>query len=314
MWKKKELMKKQEQLIQDAFSIFNGGKGLDHWSYSSTSTPFAKNLIGYTFPQEVRRTFPFRYKANFGNLVNNTVQKLIADVIYKSKTIKETEWDRDYQKCFDSELDEINKKDPVDKKDEFARKEMISYAHDCIGVTKKVVQDLVGDDKLVCEQYVKHKEMTMIKPITGRIDYETKTKFIELKTKPPNIRKVKNKEEWTMSSQALPTEPTTDNLTQTSFYYMCTKKIPYLIYVNDKEHITFDQSHELMKKDHLEHLYFKMVEKILLWERMIMFCKGNLSELAQMCEPPDMYHPFYYKDLAPEQEKLITNLWGIKHE
>jgi len=27
-----------------------------------------------------------------------------------------------------------------------------------------------------------------------------------------------------------------------------------------------------------------------------------------------MYHPFYYKDLAPEQEKLITNLWGIKHE
>ena len=32
----------------------------------------------------------------------------------------------------------------------------------------------------------------MIKPITGRIDYETKTKFIELKTKPPNIRKVKN--------------------------------------------------------------------------------------------------------------------------
>ena len=30
MWKKKELMKKQEELIKDAFSIFNGGKGLDH--------------------------------------------------------------------------------------------------------------------------------------------------------------------------------------------------------------------------------------------------------------------------------------------
>jgi hypothetical protein len=27
---------------------------------------------------------------------------------------------------------------------------------------------------------------------------------------------------------------------------------------NDKDHIVFDQSHELMKKDHLEHLYFKM--------------------------------------------------------
>jgi len=41
--------KTDEQLIAEAFSIFNGGKGLDHWSYSSTSTPFAKNLIGYTF-------------------------------------------------------------------------------------------------------------------------------------------------------------------------------------------------------------------------------------------------------------------------
>ena len=306
--------KTQEQLVAEAFAIFNGGEGLDHWSYSSTSSPMAKNLISYSFLEKIRRSWLWRYKPSFGNLVNNTVQKLIADVIYKSKTIKETEWDRDYQKCFDSELDIIKEKPPVDAKDEFARKEMISYAHDCIGVTKKVVKDLVGDDKLICEQYVKHKEITQIKPTTGRVDYLTKKIMIELKTKPPNIRKVKNKEEWTMSSQALPTEPTTDNLTQTSFYYMCTKKIPYLIYVNDKEHITFDQSHELMKKDHLEYLYFKMVEKILLWERMIMFCKGNLSELAQMCEPPDMYHPFYYKDLAPEQEKLITDLWGIKQQ
>jgi len=311
---KKELMKKNEELIQDAFSIYNGGKGLDHWSYSSTSSPMAKNIINYYFPQEVRRKFPFRYKPNFGNIVNNTVQRLIGDTIWTSETGVIDEWDKDYQLNFDRELKEIKDKPPVDAKDEFAREEMLNYAHDCIGITKKVVQDIVGEEKLQCERAVRKKEMTMIKPILGRIDYETKTKFIELKTKPPNIRKVKNKEEWKMSSQDIPTEPTTDNLTQTSFYYMCTKKIPFLVYVNDKEHIIFDETHELMKKDHLEFLYYKMVEKILLWERMIMFCKGNLSELAQMCEPPDMYHPFYYKDLVPEQLKLITNLWGIKHE
>ena len=93
----------EKNKIKKAFSIFNGGEGLDHWSYSSTSTPFAKNLIGYTFPQELRRTFAFRYKANFGNLVNNVVQRMIADVIYKTKTIKETEWDRDYKVCFKAE-------------------------------------------------------------------------------------------------------------------------------------------------------------------------------------------------------------------
>jgi len=307
--------KTQEQLIEEAFAFYNGGEGLNHWSYSSTSSPFSKNIINYSFSQKIRRKFAFRYKPTFGNLVNNTVQKMIADVIYTTKTIKQTAFtkeERDYKTAFESELNIIKEKPPVDSKDEFAREEMVSYAHDCIGVTKKVVQDLMGGDKMVCERYVEQKEMTMIKPMIGRIDYENKKLFIELKTKPPNIRKVKNKEEWNMSTQPLPSEPTFENLTQTSFYYMCTKKIPYLVYVNDKEHITFDQSHELMKKDHLEHLYFKMCEKILFWEKMIMFCKGNIQELAMMCEAPDLSHPFYYKDLAPEQLTLINKLWGMK--
>ena len=298
--------------IEQAFSIFNGGEGLDHWSYSSTSTPMAKNLISYSFPQEVRRKFPFRYKPNFGNLVNNVVQRLIADVIYKSKTIKETEWDRDYNVCFQNELDILNQKDPVDEKDKQGRQQMIKFAEDAIPITKKVVQEIIGKDKLVCERYVEVKEELMIKPIIGRVDYETKTKFIELKTKPPNLKKVKNKDEWNMITQDLPSEPTIENLTQTSFYYMATKKIPYLVYVNDKDFIIFDKSHELMKADHLQHLYNIMVDKILTWEKMIMFCEGNINRLANMMEPPDLNHFFYYKDLADEQKQLITKLWGIK--
>ena len=304
-----------EDKIKKAFSIYNGGEGLDHWSYSSTSTPFAKNLLGYSFPQEIRRKFAFRYKANFGNLVNNVVQRMIADVIYKSKTIKQdefTEEERNYQNCFAAELELVNKNPPVDAKDKFGREAMLKFAEDCIPITKKVVQDIIGKDKLVCERYVELKEFDMIKPVIGRIDYESKTKFIELKTKPPNLRKIKGKEEWNMITQDLPSEPTIENLTQTSFYYMTTKKIPYLVYVNDKDYVIFDQSHELMKADHLKYLYNKMIDKILLWEKMIMFCEGNIEKLALMCEPPDLNHFFYYKDLADEQKELITKLWGIK--
>jgi hypothetical protein len=305
----------QEQLTDNAFKIFNGGEGLDHWSYSSTSTPFAKNLINYTFPQEVRRKFPFRHSAHFGNLVNNTVQRLISDVIYTTKKIKKTEFtkkDRDYNTAYQTELKFLDEKKPVDKKDEFARKEMLNYVHDAISETKKVVQEILGKEKMVCERFVEQKEMTMIKPIIGRIDYETKNKFIELKTKPPRVYKTKGKEEWTMRSQDLPSEPLLTNITQTSFYYMATKKIPYLVYVNDKGSKVFDSSHELLKPDHLEYLYFKMVEKILLWEKMIMFCEGSIDKLALMCEPPDMDHFFYYKDLTKDQENLINKLWGIK--
>jgi len=312
---KKAKGKMEKDKIKKAFSIYNGGEGLDHWSYSSTSTPFAKNLIGYSFPQEIRRKFAFRYKANFGNLVNNVVQRMIADVIYKSKTIKQdefTEEERNYQNCFAAELELVNKNPPVDAKDKFGREAMLKFAEDCIPITKKVVQDIIGKDKLVCERYVELKEFDMIKPVIGRIDYESKTKFIELKTKPPNLRKIKGKEEWNMITQDLPSEPTIENLTQTSFYYMTTKKIPYLVYVNDKDYVIFDQSHELMKADHLKYLYNKMIDKILLWEKMIMFCEGNIEKLALMCEPPDLNHFFYYKDLASEQKELITKLWGIK--
>jgi hypothetical protein len=59
--KLKELMKlrdkTKEQLVEEAFAIFNGGDGLDHWSYTSTSTPFAKNIIQYTFPEKIRRSW-----------------------------------------------------------------------------------------------------------------------------------------------------------------------------------------------------------------------------------------------------------------
>ena len=304
----------ENKKIEKAFSIFNGGEGLDHWSYSSTSTPFAKNIIGYSFPQKIRRSWKVRYKANFGNLVNNVVQRNIADVIYTSKTTKETEWDKDLKVNFEKEKEIINSKEPVDAKDKFGREAMIKFAEDCIPITKKVVQDMVGKEKLVCERYVELKEFDQIKPTVGRIDYETKTKFMELKTKPPNLRKVKGKEEWNMITQDLPSEPTIENLTQTSFYYMATNKIPYLVYVNDKDYIIFDQSHELMKADHLQHLYKIMIEKILLWEKMIMFCEGNIEKLAMMMEPPDLNHFFYYKDLADEQKQLITKLWGIKYE
>jgi hypothetical protein len=302
----------EKNKIKKAFSIFNGGEGLDHWSYSSTSTPFAKNIIGYSFPQKIRRSWKIRYKANFGNLVNNVVQRNIADVIYTTKTNKETEWDKDLKINFNKEKEIINLKEPVDAKDKFGREAMIKFAEDCIPITKKIVQQIIEKEKLVCERYVELKEFNMIKPILGRIDYETKTKFIELKTKPPNLRKVKGKEEWNMITQELPAEPTIENLTQTSFYYMATKKIPYLVYVNDKDYVIFDKSHELMKADHLQHLYNIMIDKILLWEKMIMFCEGNIERLANMMEPPDVNHFFYYKDLADEQKQLINKLWGIK--
>ena len=61
--------------ILDYFKNFNGGQGLDHWSPSSSQN-FTRFVLNYSLPQELRRLFLIRYKAPFGNLVNNTVQRL----------------------------------------------------------------------------------------------------------------------------------------------------------------------------------------------------------------------------------------------
>ena len=141
----------KQDLIKKAFSFYNGGKGLDHWSYSSTSTPFAKNIINYYFPQEVRRKFPFRYPGDFGNLVNNTVQKMLADVLYTAGRERLTDWDRSYEVSYQSELKEFHSKMPIDDKDKFGREEVLNYVEPCIKITEKAVKEIVGDNKLVCE-------------------------------------------------------------------------------------------------------------------------------------------------------------------
>ena len=151
-------------LKQDkAFSFYNGGKGLDHWSYSSTSTPFAKNIINYYFPQEVRRKFPFRYPGDFGNLVNNTVQKMLADVLYTAGRERHTEWDRSYDAAYQSELKEFHSKIPVDDKDKFGREKVLEYAESCIKITSKAVKEIIGNNKLVCERYIDHAVKNLIK-------------------------------------------------------------------------------------------------------------------------------------------------------
>lgn len=310
------MKKYTQEEIDKAFSIFNAGSGLDHWSYSSTSTPFAKNLINYTFSEQFRRSLSFSYKADFGNLVNNTTQYLVAYEKYIKEHEKIIIEDRDYDTRFKNELTDINKKDPIDKEDHFGREAMLEYAHACIDITKKIVLEIMGNERITCERYIRTKQDGMIKEIVGRIDYETngenqKGKYIELKTKPPRTRKKRNEDEWTISGQALPTEPSIEHLTQTAYYYIATKKKPFLIYVNEKDAVVFDDTHELLKPDHLEYLYYRMINKIITWESMIMFAKGNIYELANMCEAPDLNHYFYYKNLAPEQSELIKKLWGL---
>jgi hypothetical protein len=54
-----------------------------------------------------------------------------------------------------------------------------------------------------------------------------------------------------------------------------------------------------------------MVQRIISWEQLIIFCKGDIKKLANFAEPPELNHPFYYRDLIDDQKKQIKQLWGL---
>ena len=90
------------------FDTLNNGKGLDHWSPSSSSMPLAKFNMNYGHHDKNERDmFPMQYKPRFGNLVNNTAQRMECETLYwKDKTITLT--NRNYDEVFGKELDDIN--------------------------------------------------------------------------------------------------------------------------------------------------------------------------------------------------------------
>ena len=296
--------------ILDYFKSFNGGQGLDHWSPSSSQN-FTRFVLNYSLPQEIRRLFRIRYKAPFGNLVNNTAQRLTCEVLYQGDK-KITLENKNYDEIFQQELDAIDKNSPpVDAKDKLAREMMISYAHPTIENMKKCVKEIFGNDKLVAERYVSSKDKDMLIDIIGRVDYESNKLGGEAKTKPPTIKKKRGKDEYYMATTQLPNDPDPIHVSQVAFYHHCTNRKFFLFYVNENEYRIFDDTHDMLRPDYLKEQYNLMAQRLKSWEELIIFCKGDIKKLSNFAEPPELNHPFYYRDLIDDQKKQIKQLWGL---
>ena len=247
--------------MKEYFKNFNGGQGLDHWSPSSSQN-FTRFILNYSLPQELRRLFKVRYKAPFGNLVNNTTQRLTCEILYQGDK-KITLKNKNYDEIFQQELDAIDKNTtPVDDKDKLAREMMISFAHPTIENMKKAVNEIFGNEKLVAERYVSSKDEDMVNDTIGRIDYESNDKIGEAKTKPPTIKKKRGKDEYYMASTQLPNDPDPMHISQVAFYYHCTNRKPFLFYVNENEYRIFDDMHNMLKPDYLEYQYNLLTQRL----------------------------------------------------
>ena len=220
---------------------------------------------------------------------------------------------KNYDEVFQQELDEINKLTPtVDEKDKLARDMMVSFAHPTIQNLIECIVKVFGGEDLVAERYVSSKSEEMIHDIIGRIDVESNTKILEVKCKPPTIKKKRGKDEYYMATTQLPEEPDPMHISQVAFYYHCTKRKPFLVYVNENEYRLFDDEYYQLTPNYLEERYNLMTQRLKSWEELIVFCKGDMNKLAHFAEPPELNHPFYYRDLIDEQKQQIKKLWGLE--
>ena len=201
------------------------------------------------------------------------------------------------------EFDILDRQPPKNERDAECRKEMKQYIEPTAQQIIKAVKEIFGDQELMAERYVHDTPDGLILDILGRIDYESEDKIMELKTKPINFRKTKNG--LSAYKQKLPDEPDEAHLKQLAFYWHCTKKTPYLVYVNHEEYKIFKpEIPELMYQ------YDQMINKAFIIQNLLEISEADINKITQLVEPPD-FKSFYYSDLTPEQLEKTREAWRM---
>jgi hypothetical protein len=255
----------------------------------------------------MRRKNKVGYKAHSGNLVGNVSQRLLSKYIFKAAEKEEVQPEL-FDKIFEHELELINKNEPKNAKDEQCRIEMIPSCKASIEQTLKLVKEVFNDEALTSERYVHVSHPGLILDILGRIDFESETKFLELKSKPINFRQNKNGLGQTI--QKLPAsieDVETSYMRQVAFYWVSNnrKKKAYLGYVNQEEYKIFEP-----EDDRLEYYYNQLINKAFTIQNLLEISEGDPKLMAKYVEMPDVKN-FYYSDLTEEQVDITKELWGI---
>ena len=190
-----------------------------------------------------------------------------------------------------------------DERDAECRKEMKQYIEPTAQQIIKAVKEIFGDQELMAERYVHDTLKDLILDILGRIDYESEDKIMELKTKPINFRKTKNG--LNAYKQKLPEEPDEAHLKQLAFYWQCTQKTPYLVYVNHEEYKIFKP-----EIPELKYYYDQMINKAFIIQNLLEITEADMNKISQLVEPPD-FKSFYYSDITPSQLEEIKKVWRM---
>ena len=104
-------------------------------------------------------------------------QRLLCERYRYFKDKKAKIENRDYNEIYKQELNDINKYDPIDEQDKFARDNIDDLAHKIIEQIKKLYKEIFKDEKTAAERYVAASVKELMHDIIGRIDYKVIQNF-----------------------------------------------------------------------------------------------------------------------------------------
>ena len=282
---------------------------LDHSSPSQEAMDDALWLVNYCYwDQEKRRQKNVSYRMVAGISIGRASQRFAVKYMYdaEKKMLNEKQ---SLDKIIDEELKAYSSYQPHNEADKEQHEDTKEYLVSMIKTTVKALQDIKLDEESAAERYCTHKFDGLVLPKLGRIDYEDRKKFIELKTKHRSKRKSDTKQGYSWIKGYLPKQPDINHLKQVAFYFHSTGKIPYLLYVNQDSFNVFTQdSCEQLKPDYLKFLVDQDLKKAKIRQNIVYICEGDVRRMAQLISPPDFSH-YMWRDLQQDMIEDAASLW-----
>jgi len=282
---------------------------LDHSSPSQEAMDDALWLVNYCYwDQEKRRQKNVSYRMVAGISIGRASQRFAVKYFYdaEKKMINEKQ---SLDKIIDEELKAYSAYQPHSESDKEQHEDTKEYLVSMIKTTVKALQDIKLDEESAAERYCTHKFNGLVLPKLGRIDYEDRKKFIELKTKHRSKRKSDTKNGYSWVKGYLPKTPDVNHLKQVAFYFHSTGKIPHLLYVNQDNHVVYTQDNcEQLDPEYLKFLVDQDYKKARVRQNLVYICEGDVKRMAQLVAPPD-FSNYMWRDLQQDLLEDAASLW-----
>mgnify|MGYP003110638527 FL=1 len=284
---------------------------INHYSPTQLNQPMWLWALLYgAFSQQQRRRNKTNINMFFGTEIGSITQMMFCDEIWTYQSNKvENNKKLSMDQALETLNDYMNAYVPWDEKDQEKYEAIKHLAPDYLKQSYNGWKSLNFKSPVVAERNVTT-EFTHINGL-GRIDGEDELHFVEQKCKLPKLLKPKKDGTRSVSTQKIPDTPLISHCRQTAFYYACTKKRPFLLYVNDKEYKVFDSSNcDLLTvdamQDHME--YYRQQAR--LRDRHILNSGGDPLRLLSLQDPD---WDSFYADIGEENLNAAKDLFKQAH-